>query len=57
MATTIKEVRATPSSFYIGLLYLILLPEQRKSTLGRVEMELDEADEMVNSSSLHLPLS
>ena len=29
-----------------------LLPEQRKSTLGRVEMELDEADEMVNSGRL-----
>ena len=27
---------------------LVLLPEQKKATLRRVEMELDEADEMVS---------
>ena len=39
-------------SYRIILLYhsdfLFYQPEQQKSTLGRVEMELDEADEMVN---------
>jgi hypothetical protein len=47
MSTTIKEVRVTASSSYIRFPTLFYLPEQRKSTLGRVEMELDEADEMV----------
>ena len=32
--------------------YLTYPPEQQKSTLRRVEMELDEADEMVDSDHL-----
>jgi len=30
-------------------LTLVILPEQKKATLRRVEMELDEADEMVST--------
>ena len=50
MPTTIKEARIAASFSIISFLTLFYPQEQRKSTLRRVEMELDEADEMVNSN-------
>ncbi len=54
MAPTSVEVRQRQPTPFAFLQDLTSLPEQKKAALRRVEMELDEADEMVRASSSSL---
>ena len=47
MAPTSVEVRQRLPNWFASPQDLTLPPEQKKAVLRRVEMELDEADEMV----------